>query len=280
MSEPVQHLATVDGGEIHVREWGAGDGPTVLAWHGLARNGADFAPLAGLLSDRFRVLAVDAPGRGLSAWASDPAAGYGFAAYEAVAEAVLDRFAVGELHWIGTSMGGTLGIRLAAGRLAGRIRRLVVNDIGPEVPRAAIDRILAYVGDPPSFASVRAFEAWLRRVYAPYGRLPDAQWRAMALSSLRRRDDGLITVHYDPAIVRQFVDSPDDYTVWEQWEAVRCPVLVLRGARSDLLTPAIAAAMIARNPRARLHEVAECGHAPALNVPEQTEPVREFLEAE
>jgi pimeloyl-ACP methyl ester carboxylesterase len=274
--EPVHHLARLGGLEIHVAEWGAGNPRTLVAFHGLARTGADFAPLAQALGEGWRILAPDAPGRGLSAWAGNPS-DYGFALYERMALDLVEGFVEGPLDWIGTSMGGGLGIRLAAGPLRSRIGRLIVNDIGPEIPSAAVERILSYVGSPPDFASIVELEAWLRRVYAPYGYLPDEEWRAMALTSWRRRDDGRITVHYDPAIVRQFQDH-DDYPLWDAWDALRCPVLVLRGAQSDLLSAELARTMVRRNPHASVREIEGCGHAPPLNRPEQAGLVSAFLE--
>lgn len=278
MKDAEHHLLTLAGGEVHLRAWGAGNRDTVVAWHGLARTGNDFAPLARALADRYRVLAPDAPGRGLSAWAADPSAGYCFAAYEQVAVDLLDAFGADTVRWIGTSMGGALGMRLAAGRLAGRISHLALNDIGPELPEEAVARILTYAGSPPTFATIRDLEAWLRQVYAPFGRLDDQEWRAMALTSWRRSDKGRVALHYDPAIVRQFVDHPDDYRLWPAWEALAVPTLVLRGTESDLLPAQLATAMAERNPRARFLDVSGCGHAPALNVPGQIGPIAGFLD--
>ena len=276
MTAALHHLLDLDGAGIHVRDWGPAESEPVIAWHGLARSGADFAPLATALADRFRILAPDTIGRGASSWAGDPAE-YRFARYERLATALLDRFGLDRVRWVGTSMGGALGIRLAAGALAGRITHLVVNDIGPELPKPAIERILTYVGNPPNFATLAELETYLRRVYAPYGFMTDAEWRAMTLTSWRRRDDGRIVPHYDPAIVRQFTQAPGDYDQWEAWRALACPVLLLRGEASDLLLPETAEAMLRANPRARLRVEPGCGHAPALNLPAQTDPLRAFL---
>ncbi|WP_236024650.1 alpha/beta fold hydrolase [Arenibaculum pallidiluteum] len=278
MSDPRHHLLELDGAEIHLAEWGPPEGDVIVAWHGLARSGADFASMAHALADRFRILAPDTLGRGASAWARDPGE-YRFERYERLATALVDRFGLSRLRWVGTSMGGALGIRLAAGALAGRITHLVVNDIGPELPSAAIERILTYVGTPPAFDTLAELETYLRRVYAPYGFMSEAEWRAMSLTSWRRRDDGRLTLHYDPAIVRQFTEAPDDYVQWDAWRAIACPTLLLRGEDSDLLLPATAAAMVEANPRATLRVVPGCGHAPALNVPTQTGPLRAFLTA-
>lgn len=274
---PNQHFLTLGGHEIHVREWGAENAETVVLWHGLARTGADFTPLAELLAARWRCLAPDTLGRGLSQWAKAPEQDYSFARYERIALDLLDAFQVERLRWVGTSMGGALGIRLAAGPLKGRIERLVINDIGPELPQPAIDRILAYAGKPGSFDTLAQFEDYLKLIYRPYGWMSEDEWRRMAITSHRRRDDGRITLHYDPRMVLQFVHHGDDYRQWPAWSAIAAPVMVLRGKDSDLLLPEVAERMLAGNAGATLLEVEGCGHAPALNVLEQTGPVVAFL---
>jgi pimeloyl-ACP methyl ester carboxylesterase len=144
----------------------------------------------------------------------------------------------------------------------------VLNDNGPSLARAAIDRIRSYAGAPPAFATVSELERYFRSVYAPYGWLSDAQWRRLTESSVRRLPDGRVTPHYDPAMVRQFIDHPADYDQWEAWESLTIPVMCLRGEASDLLEAEVAQAMRERGPRAEVIEIAGCGHAPALNVPE------------
>ena len=266
------------GREIHYTEWGREDAPPVLMWHGLARNGRDFDDLAEALANRYRVLCPDQIGRGLSEWSPDPDTEYCLAFYAGIAHAFVDGLRLGQVRWVGTSMGGALGIRAAATTLHSRIVSLVVNDIGPTLPAAAAERIRTYVGAPPQFARVSELEAYLRQVYAPFGALTDAQWRRMTLTSVRRRQNGNVTPHYDPAIVRQLFVHPRDYEQWQHWDLLRLPVLVLRGAQSDLLLPDVARAMTSRGPHARVVEFAGCGHAPALNVPAQIEAVGGFLD--
>jgi len=174
-------------------------------------------------------------------------------------------------------MGGALGIRLAGGVLRDRISHLVVNDIGPELPEPAVERILTYVSAPPVFDTIAELEAWLRQVYAPYGFLPGEQWRQMALTSARRADDGRITLHYDPRITEQFRHHPDDYDQWGAWQATTARTCLLRGADSDLLLPEVARRMSETGPRPAVREVAKTGHAPALNVPGQIDPIVAFL---
>jgi pimeloyl-ACP methyl ester carboxylesterase len=273
---PITHFVKAAGHEIHVAEWGRGNAETAILWHGLARTGADFEPLAAELAKEWRLLVPDTPGRGLSSWAREEGE-YGFATYAAVAADVCALFGVNAMMWVGTSMGGALGIRLAAGPFAGRITHLVVNDIGPELPRPAVERILAYASTPPVVDTMGELEAFLRAAYRPYGVLPEAQWRRMAVTSARRLPDGRLTLHYDPRMTRQFVNHPGDYDQWDAWRRVGCQTLVLRGADSDLLLPAVADRMLDENPLAELVEIGGVGHAPALNVPEQIGVVAAFL---
>jgi pimeloyl-ACP methyl ester carboxylesterase len=249
----------------------------VIAWHGLARTGRDMDPIAARLSARHRVICPDTIGRGLSQWSSDPAREYCLAFYERLAAELLDQLGIRSCLWLGTSMGGAIGLRAAAGALRGRIRRLVLNDIGPELAAPAVDRIRTYAGSPPAFATMGELEGYFRTVYRPYGWLPDAQWRALAETSARRLPDGRLTPHYDPAMVLQFEHHPDDYLQWSAWDALDLPVLVLRGESSDLLLPEVAEAMRTRGPRAVVATIPGCGHAPALNTPEQFALVERFL---
>ena len=267
-----------EGREIHVTEWGEADAPVLVAWHGLARTGRDMDPIAAHLAGRFRVLCPDTLGRGLSQWSPDPAHEYCLAFYERLAVALVDALGVGRMAWLGTSMGGAIGLRAATGRLAGRIERLVLNDIGPEIAPAAVERIRSYAGNPPAFATMAELEGYFRAVYAPYGWLSDAQWRQLTETSMRRLPNGRVTPHYDPAMVLQFVHHPDDYAQWPAWDALTIPTLCLHGERSDLLLPATVAEMRRRNPRAEIVEVPDCGHAPALNTPAQWALVEAFLD--
>jgi pimeloyl-ACP methyl ester carboxylesterase len=273
---PITHFVKAAGHEIHVAEWGRGNAETAILWHGLARTGADFEMLARELSREWRVLVPDAPGRGLSSWAQEEG-GYGFAGYAAVAADVCALFGVNAMMWVGTSMGGALGIRLAAGPFAGRITHLVVNDIGPELPKPAVERILAYASNPPVVDTLEEIETFLRAAYRSFGQLSEAEWKRMTVTSARRLPDGRITLHYDPRMTRQFVNHPGDYDQWDAWRAVGCQTLILRGAESDLLLSDVAERMLDENPLSELVEIGGVGHAPALNVPEQIETVAAFL---
>lgn len=280
------HYLRCAGREIHFTEWGAGNGPTVIAWHGLARTGRDMDELAAHLSDRYRVICPDTIGRGLSQWSPAPRDEYTLAFYARIAADLIDGLELPQVHWVGTSMGGAIGTVCASGLfepgLKARIRSLVLNDNAPQLADAALARIRSYAGHPPAFDSVLELEAFFRQVYKPYGWLSDAQWRRLTETSTRRLPDGRVTPHYDPAMAQQFVHHPDDYLIWPHYDALELPVLCLRGVESDLVLPETTAEMLRRGPglrgQATVVEVPGCGHAPALNVPAQLQLVREFID--
>ena len=274
---PESRYLNCEGREIHFMEWGAQHTDTVIAWHGLARTGRDMDELAEHLSTRYRVICPDTIGRGLSQWSPQPEQEYNLAFYSRLAVALVDQLGLQRFHWVGTSMGGAIGLVCAAGPLKGRITRLVLNDIGPKLADAAIQRIRSYAGSPPAFDTVGELEAYFRTVYKPYGWLSDAQWRRLTETSTRRLPDGRVTPHYDPAMVQQFVHHPTDYDRWDDYERIDVPVLCLRGETSDLLLADTADAMRERGPRALVVTVPGCGHAPALNVPDQLDLVTRFL---
>lgn len=274
---PASRYVVCEGREIHYTEWGAGNSGTVIAWHGLARTGRDMDEIAAHLSARYRVICPDTIGRGLSEWSPAPEKEYCLAFYGRTAVSLMDQLGVREAHWLGTSMGGALGIRLAAGALKGRIRRLVLNDIGPKLGEAAVERIRTYAGAPARFDRVGDLEKYFRTVYSPFGWLSDEQWRRLTETSARRTDEGKVTPHYDPKMVLQFTHYPNDYDQWNAWDAIDVPTLCLRGETSDLLLPEVAEAMRSRGPRAVVVTIPGCGHAPALNVPDQLALVERFL---
>ncbi|HEY8355902.1 MAG TPA: alpha/beta hydrolase [Ramlibacter sp.] len=280
------NYARCAGREIHYTEWGTQNAPAVIAWHGLARTGRDMDELAQSLAGRFRVICPDTLGRGFSQWSPDPGNEYKLEFYARLAADLMDQLGIERAHWVGTSMGGSIGTVCAGGifqpRLAERIQSLVLNDNAPRLASAAVQRIREYAGSPPAFDSMAQLEAFFRTVYKPYGWLSDAQWRRLTETSTRRLPDGRVTPHYDPAMVRQFIDHPTDYDLWDHYDRIRVPVLVLRGAQSDLVLPDAVAEMLVRGPGklglTRVVEVAGCGHAPALNVPEQLDLVKGFIE--
>jgi pimeloyl-ACP methyl ester carboxylesterase len=161
--------------------------------------------------------------------------------------------------------------------LQDRITHLILNDVGPEVPAAAAQRIAAYVGNPPILPTLTALEQWLRAVYAPFGPQTDATWRHLTETSWRRTDAGQITVHYDPRLVDHLTAQPGDWDQWAAYDRIRCPTLLLRGQTSDVLTRETAAAMTRRGPGGRLVEIEDCGHAPMLNTLIEQQVIDEFL---
>ncbi len=275
--EPVSHYINVEGYEIHVTEWGVDNAKPLLMWHGLARSGRDFDPICEALSSKYRILCPDTLGRGLSSWANNPDEEYCFDFYEKIAIKICEMFGFVMFDFLGTSMGGALGMRLAGGQLKKNINHLIINDIAPELAQPAVDRILTYAGNPPEFDTMMEYEEYLRTTYEPYGYITDEQWRAMLEASYRRKDNGKFTVHYDPKMVQQFVSHPNDYDLWDQFNQIEAETLVLRGENSDLLLMEWAEKM-AEN--AHVVQIPGCGHAPALNKTQQIQIVEQFLELE
>ena len=259
-------------------EWeGPRGAPTVLCLHGLTRNGRDFDSLAEALSSEFRVVAPDFPGRGKSDWLADKRE-YQPPNYVADIAALIARLDVETVDIVGTSMGGIVGMLIAA-QQNNPVRRLVINDVGPTIAKQGLRRIRKYVGRDPSFKDLAALEAALRFVFAGFGALSDATWRTMAEQSARTKPDGSIGFNYDPGIAAPFKRGwiVRDVSLWKFYDAIKCPVLVLRGADSDILRRTDAEAMTRRGPRAKVVEFADIGHAPSLTVPDQISCVREFL---
>lgn len=268
----------LNGRELHVHVWNRDADKTVVCWHGLARNGADFEPLGNVLAARgFRVLAPDTIGRGLSQWASEPREEYQFEIYMALALALLEHYRVDRLNWVGTSMGGLLGILLSSNNLKDRIDRLVLNDVGPAIPAEALRRITTYVRETPTFNTLSEFEQRIRELYAPFGPRSDSEWRTMAMACSRRLPDGRFVTHYDPEIVGQFDKSAPALDLWQQFKAIACPVMLLHGTQSDVLTKDIVEHMRQARPDLEVHSFDDCGHAPGLHLEGHQHPVINFL---
>jgi pimeloyl-ACP methyl ester carboxylesterase len=247
----------------------------VVCAHGLTRQGRDFDALARAIADDFQVIEIDVAGRGRSGWLADKTA-YNFETYLRHARALMEYRGVTAMDWVGTSMGGIMGMLLAAAEDS-PIRRLVINDVGPFIPAAALDKIGTYVGGNPRFPSLQAASDYLREVHAGFGDLTDADWSDMTIHSVTREVDGGYALHYDPAIGDAFNEPATDVDLWAIYDQIQCPVLVLRGAESDLLSAETAREMTQRGPRAELVEFQGCAHAPALMNEEQTAVVGEWL---
>ncbi|MEM9108351.1 MAG: alpha/beta hydrolase [Pseudomonadota bacterium] len=277
MTRPRFSFIPAAGHEMHVTEWGAPYNRPLILWHGLARTGRDFDELAAGLSDHYFVLCPDTIGRGLSSWSDRPEEDYSIAAYCELAFALMDHYRIKHTDWLGTSMGGLIGMRMASGPMSSRISRLIINDIGPEIPQVAIDRILSYAGTSPSFATLTEAEHWLRTTYQPFGPASDAFWSRMTRSSVRRLESGKLTVHYDPKITLQFSVSADELSTWDRFARIDIPMHVIRGATSDILLPPIAERMVAQIPGLAVSVVEECGHAPTLSRQQDIDLVRGIL---
>jgi len=286
-------------------EWGDADNPhVVVCVHGLSRNSRDFDHLAQALSNRCRVVCMDVVGRGDSAWLDDKS-GYSFSTYLSDAAALIARVttppreprfalptwrrrqAAPQLDWVGTSMGGLIGMLLAA-KEGSPIRRLVLNDVGPFVPWNGLFRLKGHLGRTRSFATLRDAQAFLRQACASFGPLTENQWDHLVHHSVRRDEKGVWQLRFDPAIGRRWPTQPDPelpigpeflrgIDLWTVWNAVRCPVLVLRGAESDVLLQGTVEEMRRRKPDTQVIEFAGVGHVPALYDAAQIDAVRRFV---
>ena len=262
-------------------EWGdAANSRVLVCAHGLSRQGRDFDTLARALCGDYRVVCPDVVGRGRSDWLADPA-GYQIPAYVADMVTLLARLDARELQWVGTSMGGLIGLGLAS--LPGTpVRRLVLNDVGPTVQYEAIARIGTYLGMRVQWRSVEEAADYMLGISKGFGPHSREQWLALTRPMLKAQGDGFVP-HYDPSIAVPFrsvtpeLAAAGEAALWASYDRVSCPVLLLRGAESDLLSPATALAMTQRGPKAALREFAGVGHAPTLVAPDQVEAVREFL---
>jgi pimeloyl-ACP methyl ester carboxylesterase len=285
MSQPtLRDVQCLDGSGLHRMaywEWGDPANRRVLVCvHGLSRQGRDFDTLARHLCDVYRVVCPDVVGRGRSDFLADPM-GYQIPAYVADMVTLLARLDATTVHWIGTSMGGLIGMGLASLPQT-PISRLVLNDVGPTIEPSAIARIGSYLGAPIEWRSVDEAADYLLGISKGFGPHSREQWLALTRPMLKPSEAGF-KPHYDPAIAVPFkAVTPEraaagEALLWKSYDAIRCPTLLLRGAESDLLTRETAQAMGQRGPRAALREFAGVGHAPTLIDPEQVAAVREFL---
>ena len=285
MTEPRLHyVQCLDSRGLHRMaywEWGDPANRRVLVCaHGLARQGRDFDTLAADLATSYRVVCPDVVGRGRSDWLADPM-GYAIPAYVADMVTLLARLDAETVDWVGTSMGGLIGLGVAA--LAhSPLRRLVLNDVGPVIEPASLQRIGTYLGAPVRFSSLEEAADAMWAISQGFGPHSREQWLALTRPMLRPDGDGF-KPHYDPAIAVPFkaitpeMAEAGQALLWQAYDSLKLPTLLLRGAESDLLSAATAQAMTQRGPRARLHEFAGVGHAPTLVQPGQRQVVREFL---
>lgn len=272
-----EQLIRVQGVQVFVRTLGSRSNQAVMCWHGFARNGSDFFTLAHALADDFFVICPDTPGRGNSEWmAADQ---YEFSFYQMLAVDLLTHLNIsGRAHWIGTSMGGALGMMMASNPTTRHlIDRLVINDIGPEVPEDAIERIREYASETHYFADLDEARAYFETIYASFGNLSNDEWDRLVVHSLRRLDDGRLTQHYDPQILARFGGVQNPALAWTMFSSITSRMLVIRGMESDILTASILDRMIDSALFVEKLDIANTGHAPFLNSHEQIQCIRSFL---
>ncbi|HSV71581.1 MAG TPA: alpha/beta hydrolase [Methylibium sp.] len=289
MTEPrLEHVACLDASGLHRMaywEWGERDNPDVVVCvHGLTRQGRDFDTLARALAGARRVICPDVVGRGRSDWLRDPM-GYQIPTYVADMVTLLARLGVRAVDWVGTSMGGLIGLGLASLRDpdgAALVRRLVLNDVGPAIRAEAVQRIGSYVGAPKRFASLDEAADYLWTLSTGFGPHSREQWLALTRPQIKPDGDGFLP-HYDPRIGLPFkavtpeLAAAGEALLWQRYDMITCPTLLIRGAESDLLAHDTAIAMTQRGPKPRLVELPGIGHAPTLVADAQVALVREFL---
>jgi len=251
--------------ELHATDWGPKRSPRVVVCaHGYSGNARDFDPLASALASHgYRVICPDVVGRGESAWLASPLQ-YHFPRFLADVRTLLAHLGVTEVDWIGTSMGGLLGMLLAA-QASTPVRRLAMNDVGAFLPMDALKQIARNLEAPASFASLADVEAHLRHTHRDWGTIEDAQWKHLARHHATHDEDGW-HLHYDPqlALVANPPRLGPGLAFWDAWYSVRCPALLLRGEHSSVFPPDVAQSMLDAKPDARLEVIAGAGHAPAL----------------
>ncbi|MGC8506976.1 MAG: alpha/beta fold hydrolase [Thiomonas sp.] len=262
-------------------EWGDPDcDDVVVCVHGLTRQGRDFDVLAQALQAGRRVVCPDLPGRGESDWLDNPAL-YQVPQYMADLVTLLARLRARRLAWVGTSLGGLIGIGLAGLRHS-PIERLVLNDVGPALDPRGLMRIASYVGRKMHFDTPEQAAASLREISEGFGPHTAEQWMALTRPMLRPEAQGW-RLHYDPALSQPFTASTaqaiaaGEVALWQAFDQITAPTLVLRGADSDILNRQTAQAMAQRGPKARVVELPCVGHAPTLVQDDQVRIVRDFL---
>ncbi|MBI1274232.1 MAG: alpha/beta fold hydrolase [Alphaproteobacteria bacterium] len=258
--------------------WGRADAPrTVICVHGLTRNAQDFNKLALALSESgaARVVGIDVVGRGRSDWLADPVH-YSYPQYLADMGAIIAHLGVSEVDWVGTSMGGIIGFLLAAHPKT-PVRRLVLNDVGPFIPAEALARIASYTGLDLSFSSKAAVEAYFRKTYELSGPMTDDDFAHITAYGTRTMPDGSFKLCYDPKVASNFADIKTDVDLWDFYDRVQAPTLLLHGELSDVLSAQTAQEMTARGPKAELVEIPGIGHIPTLTDAHQIGVIRRFL---
>lgn len=260
------------------REWGDPANPRVLVCvHGLTRNSLDFTHIANALANEYRVVAPDVVGRGESDSHPEPMA-YNTLTYAADMVTLLARLNVSAVDWLGTSMGGLIGMLLAS-QMNTPIRRLVLNDVGPTLSRDALQRIVNYVGASHEFADIEAARRYARVIFAPFALQSESDWELLMQHSFKPTVSGGLRFNYDPDIRKPLAQAllGPEVNLWPVYDRIKCPTLLVRGASSDLLSVETAVEMTRRGPQAVLKTVAGVGHAPMFMTDDQIALVRDFL---
>lgn len=280
--EPKSLFLTLDDMNVHVTEWGDRKNPSVVCWHGLTRNGRDFDTLAQHLAENYHVLCPDTIGRGLSQWSTTPDKDYCFEKFSKIAINLLDSLDIEQVRWIGTSMGGAIGLRIAGTpEHQKRISHLVLNDIGAGPLSTTVHdmegakRIIQYVASPPAFKTFPELVKYYQAVYSVLGLATEEEWSQFTQSSYRRTNDGKFAPDYDPNIALQF-HHLEDINLWKQWDAVEAKVLLIRGEISDVLPIDVALKMYEKV-NCEMMTIPNVGHAPALNTSDQITAIHRFL---
>ncbi len=272
---------TVDHGlRLYARDYHrSGSSIVLLCLHGLSRNSADFEPLCEIMSERYRIISVDQRGRGLSQWDADPSR-YQLPNYIDDMWALLDQQKIERVIVVGTSMGGLMGMIMAAQKPE-RIQGLVINDVGPEVDPKGLSRIMSYVG---KTAKVDTWEDAVAQVKSInqvcFPHFTQQQWQAMARRTYRENDVGVPAPNYDPAISAP-IQGDDSIAVptdlWPLFESITVPILALRGSLSDLMSAACLRKMVALQPQMQWQEIDGVGHAPVLDEAQAVTAIERFI---
>lgn len=258
-------------------EWGDRDNPDVLiCMHGLTRNAHDFDYLARELSKDYRVICPDALGRGDSEYIGSTLM-YNFSQYLSDMVALISRVGVPEVNWLGTSMGGILGMMLASLPKT-PIKKLILNDVGMVIPSLAMTRIAAYARNDLGFQNLEEAKKYFKLIMSAFGIRDEEKWDHIVKWGTRQDENGIYKLAYDPAIGQAFVSvSANDIHLETYWHDVKCPILVIRGEDSDLLTSEIVSKMSILQPHMDVLEISGAGHAPGLMNEFEIESVRDWL---
>ncbi len=265
---------------LFYQEWGEkNSADTLICVHGLTRNSRDFSFLAEQLQHQYRVICPDVVGRGKSDWLNDKNS-YQFAQYLADISVLIGRLEVNVIDWLGTSMGGLLGIFLAS--LPNTpIRKLIINDVGPFVPREALIEISQYAGNDLHFETFEEVVNYFKQLYVAWGDIPEQGWVHMATHSSSKLADGNFSLAYDQGFMASMKQHPEaitDFDIWPVFEKIQCPVLVLHGLNSKVLSNEVAQQMKLRGKNVELVDFPGIGHAPHLMTAEHISIVRNWLQ--